>query len=312
MNDAPEKATPAAQSPSIPLSFVERYRISPIVFACVSLVVVFFLYQIVGGFLTLLFVGTKVKADTVTMHRIFTMGGQILFLLVPAIFLARLLDTRISTVFPWRKPHVGETLFAVLSLLFLQEAMQIYLFFQDRIPLPRGIEKYVAPARQMLEEMFRILVSAKDIPELLFVVLVVAITPAIVEELLFRGLIQSAFERRVVPVRAAIWTGIIFGIFHFNPFQIVPLIILGCFFGILRMRSRSMIIAMTVHFLNNALAVVVTYFQMDDKMVIGATKGPDINTTSMLAQMALFVMLFVVSFSSYLRLTAEVQTDDVH
>jgi hypothetical protein len=73
-----------------------------------------------------------------------------------------------------------------------------------------------------------------------------------------------------------------------------------------------MIIAMTVHFLNNALAVVVTYFQMDDKMVIGATKGPDINTTSMLAQMALFVMLFVVSFSSYLRLTAEVQTDDVH
>jgi uncharacterized protein len=312
VNDAPEKTTPSPQSPSIPLSFVERYRISPIVFACVSLVVVFFLYQIVGGFLTLLFVGTKVTADTVTMHRIFTMGGQILFLLVPAIILARLLDTRISTVFPWRKPHVGETLFAVLSLLFLQEAMQIYLFFQDRIPLPRGIEKYVAPARQMLEEMFRILVSAKDIPELLFVVLVVAITPAIVEELLFRGLIQSAFERRVVPLRAAIWTGIIFGIFHFNPFQIVPLIILGCFFGILRMRSRSMIIAMTVHFLNNALAVVVTYFQMDDKMVIGATKGPDINTTSMLAQMVLFVMLFVVSFSSYLRLTAEVQKDDVH
>jgi len=312
VNDAPEKTTPSAQSPPIPLSFVERYRISPIVFACVSLVVVFFLYQIVGGFLTLLFVGTKVTADTVTMHRIFTMGGQILFLLVPAIILARLLDTRISTVFPWRKPHVGETLFAVLSLLFLQEAMQVYLFFQDRIPLPRGIEKYVAPARQMLEEMFRILVSAKDIPELLFVVLVVAITPAIVEELLFRGLIQSAFERRVVPVRAAIWTGIIFGIFHFNPFQIVPLIILGCFFGILRMRSRSMIIAMTVHFLNNALAVVVTYFQMDDKMMIGATKGPDINTTSMLAQMVLFVMLFVVSFSSYLRLTAEVQTDDVH
>jgi len=35
---------------------------------------------------------------------------------------------------------------------------------------------------------------------------------------------------------------------------------------------------------------------MDDKMMIGATKGPDINTTSMLAQMVLFVMLFVVRF----------------
>jgi membrane protease YdiL (CAAX protease family) len=307
LDEAPETTT---SLPLIQLSFVERYRISPIVFACVSLVVVFFFYQIVGGLLTYLFVGTKVTAETVTMHRIFTMGGQILFLLFPALILARLLDTKLSRVFPWRKPHVGETIFAGLSLLFLQEAMQIYLFFQDRIPLPRVIEKYVGPARQMFEEMFRILVSAKNIPELFFVVLVVAFTPAIVEELLFRGLIQNCFERRLVPLRAAIWTGVIFGLFHFNPFQIVPLIILGCFFGILRMRSRSMIIAMTVHFLNNALAVVVTYFQVDDKMVIGATKGIDINTSSLLAQMFLFVMLFVVTFSSYLRLTNDIPTND--
>ena len=307
MDEAPETTT---SLPPIQLSFVERYRISPIVFACVSLVVVFFFYQIVGGLLTYLFVGAKVTAQTVTMHRIFTMGGQILFLLLPALILARLLDTKLSRVFPWRKPHAGETIFAVLSLLFLQEAMQIYLFFQDRIPLPRVIEKYVGPARQMFEEMFRILVSAKNIPELFFVVLVVAFTPAIVEELLFRGLIQNCFERRLVPLRAAIWTGVIFGLFHFNPFQIVPLIILGCFFGILRMRSRSMIIAMTVHFLNNALAVVVTYFQVDDKMVIGATKGIDINTSSLLAQMFLFVMLFVVTFSSYLRLTNDIPTNN--
>jgi uncharacterized protein len=312
VTELPQTIIPPDALPPVQLSFVERYRISPIVFACVSLLAVFFFYQIVGGFLTLFFVGAKVTEDTVVMHRIFTMGGQILFLLCPALILARLLDTKISRVFPWRKPNVGETIFAVLSLLFLQEAMQIYMFFQDRIPLPREIEKYVAPARQMLEEMFRILVSAKNIPELLFVVLVVAITPAIVEELLFRGLIQNCFERRLVPLRAAIWTGVIFGLFHFNPFQIVPLVILGCFFGILRMRSRSMIIAMTVHFLNNALAVVVTYFQVDDKMVIGATKGTDINTTSLLAQMVLFLMLFVVSFSSYLRLTSDLQVDDNH
>ena len=78
------------------------------------------------------------------------------------------------------------------------------------------------------------------------------------------------------------------------------------------MRSRSMIIAMTVHFLNNALAVVVTYFQVDDKMVIGAMKGTDINTASLLAQMVLFLMLFVVSFLSYLRLTGDVQTNSGH
>lgn len=296
------------QPPSLPQAstFLERHAISPVLFAFVSLLVVFVLYQLVGGFLTLLLVGSKVTPDNVMMHRIFTMAGQILFILVPTIVFARLLDHRFARVFPWRMPQVGETIFAVLSLLFLQEVMQIYMFFQDRIPLPQGLKEIVDPAKQMVEEMFRILVSANSVPELVFVVLVVSITPAIVEELLFRGLVQSSFERRIKPTRSAIWTGVIFGFFHLNPFALVPLIVLGCFFGILRMRSKSMVIAMTVHFLNNGLAVVVSFFEMDDKMVIGATKGVDINPAAILAQLFLFSMLFVVTFSSYLRATSEV------
>jgi membrane protease YdiL (CAAX protease family) len=139
---------------------------------------------------------------------------------------------------------------------------------------------------------------------------VVGVTPAIVEELLFRGLIQSSFERKMRPVRAAVWTGVIFGLFHFNPFALVPLVILGIFFGILRMRSKSMVLAMTVHFLNNSLAVIVSFFRMDDKMLIGATKGEDINMPLILAQVFLFSMLFVVTFSSYLRLTNDLHSSE--
>jgi hypothetical protein len=52
---------------------------------------------------------------------------------------------------------------------------------------------------------------------------------------------------------------------------------------------------------------VVSFFQVDDKMVIGATKGVDINPAAILSQLVLFSMLFVVAFSSYLRATGEVQ-----
>ena len=308
MTDQTEAPQQPGPPPPLPASFIERYNISPVVFAFISLLAVFVLYQVVGGFLTLLLVGGNVTPENVMMQRIFTMIGQILFILVPTLIFARLLDLRFSRVFPWRMPRTGETIFAVLSLLFLQEVMEIYLFFQDRIPLPDGLKKIIDPARQMIEEMFRVLVSAHNIPELMFVILVVAITPAVVEELLFRGLVQSSLERKLAPVRAAVYTGIIFGAFHFNPFSLVPLIILGCFFGILRMRSKSMVIAMTVHFLTNALAVVVTFFQMDDKMVIAATKGDEVNTTAVLAQLFLFSMLFIVSFTSYLRLTAGANT----
>jgi hypothetical protein len=308
MNDRTNLTPTETQVPAREPSFIERNNLSPIAFALTCLVVIFILYQVVGGTLTFFLVGTKVTLENVMQHRSLTLVGQTLFLLLPTLLFARLLDRKFSAVFPWRMPKVSETIFASLGLLFLQESFQIYLFFQDRIPLPEDLRKVIEPIKQMIEEMFRTIVSAQSLPELLFVILVVAITPAIIEELLFRGLVQTSFERVLRPARAALITGIIFGAFHFNPFAIVPLMGLGWYFGYLRMRSKSIVLAMTVHFLNNVIAVVVAYFQMDDQMVIGASKGPDINTPAIIAQLFLFIALFVVSFSSYLRVTSGVQT----
>ncbi|MBM4159575.1 MAG: CPBP family intramembrane metalloprotease [Ignavibacteria bacterium] len=288
-------------------SFLQRYNISPAAFALICLFLIFLLYQVVGGTLTFFLIGTRVTPENVMQHRTLTIVGQTLFILLPTLLFARLLSRKASAVFPWRMPRVGETIFASLGLIFLQEVFQIYLFFQDRIPLPEDIQRLVEPLKEMIQEMFKTLVSSQTVPELLFVILVVAVAPAVIEELLFRGLIQSSFERVITPARAALITGIIFGAFHFNPFAIIPLMILGWYFGYLRMRSKSIVLAMTVHFLNNVLAVVVAYFRMDDQMVLGATEGSDINMPMILAQLFLFLALFTVSFSSYLRVTSSVQ-----
>lgn len=307
MSEQPGSVMPPPEPHPIPQSFVERYSISPILFTLVVLFAIFVSYQVVGGVLTILFVGSRVTPENVMLHRVFTMAGQILFIFFPTIVFARLFDLQFLRVFPWRVPRGGETLFAILSLFFLQEVLQIYLLFQDRIPFPEELRRVIDPAKQMIEEMFRILVSSKSLPELLFVVLVVAVTPAIVEEFLFRGLVQSCFERSVTPIRAALWTGLIFGVFHFNPFAVVPLIALGVFFGMLRYRSQSMILAMTVHFLNNGLAVVVAHFKIDDKLVAGADKGAEANILMLLSQLVLALTLFGLTFSWYWRLTKKAE-----
>ncbi len=308
MTDRPDRMPDETPLPQQEPSFLERYNFSPVAFALICLFIIFLLYQVVGGTLTFFLVGTKVTVENVMQHRTLTIVGQTLFILLPTLLFANLLSKKSSAVFPWRMPRIGETIFASLGLIFLQEIFQIYLFFQDRIPLPEELQKLVEPLKEMIEEMFKTLVSSQTVPELLFVILVVAIAPAVIEELLFRGLIQSSFERVVTPARAALITGIIFGAFHFNPFAIIPLMVLGWYFGYLRMRSKSIILAMTVHFLNNVLAVIVAYFRMDDQMVLGATDGSDINMPMILAQLFLFVALFTVSFSSYLRVTSSVRT----
>ncbi|HEY4613370.1 MAG TPA: hypothetical protein VII11_10330, partial [Bacteroidota bacterium] len=123
--------------PTSEQSFVERNSIHPVVFALGCLFVVFVLYQLVAGTITVIAMGdTKITRDNVFITRLLTMVGQILFIFIPTLVFARLLSVRVATVFQWRVPAVRETVFALLGLVWLQQIFQIYLFFQERIPLP--------------------------------------------------------------------------------------------------------------------------------------------------------------------------------
>ncbi|MCI0707416.1 MAG: CPBP family intramembrane metalloprotease [Ignavibacteriae bacterium] len=287
-------------------SFIERHNIHPIVFAIACLGIVFFLYQVIAGTITVIAMGeAKITRDNVFITRLLTMVGQLLFIFLPTVWFARLLSVRMASVFQWRVPSVRETIFGLLGLVWLQQIFQIYLFFQERIPLPDVVKKLLDPIKQMMEEMFRGLIGVESLPELAFVLLVVAFVPAVVEELLFRGVIQNTFERMVKPLWAAVITGAIFGLFHFNPFAVLPLIGLGCYFGILKMRSQSIILPMTAHFVNNALAVIVAYFGMDDEAIVGMGTEAEPTTSVVLIQLVMFVMFFALSFLAYLRATAE-------
>lgn len=277
---------------------------NPAVFALVCLAVIFVLYQVVAGTITYLVMGTQtVTSGNVGTVRILTMMGQILFILVPTLLLARLLTRKSTEVFPWRIPSVPETIYAIVGLLCLQQLLQIYLFFQDMIPLPDILQKAVTQFKQALEDMFKVIVSAGSVPELLLVITVVAFVPAIVEEMFFRGLVQTSFEKRVRPLRAALITGIVFGLYHFNPFAVVPLMVLGVYFGLLRARSNSIVLPMTAHFVNNGLAVLAVYFSMNDDLIVGAQKGRDPRTEIILAQFVIYAILFVAAFLAYLRAT---------
>lgn len=291
-------------------SFLERHGIRPIVFAVACLAIIFVLYQLVAGTVTFLLVGTAVTRENVTALRLLTMAGQILCILVPTILLARVLAPRAHGVFPWRVPSLPETLFAILGLLFLQQIFQIYLVFQDLIPVPDALEKVLGPFRTMTEQMFKGLVRADSVTELAAVVFVIAIVPAFVEELFFRGLVQSSFAKEMSPLRAAMITGLIFGLYHFNPFAVVPLVGLGCYFGFLRFRSMSVIVPMTAHFLNNGLAVLAAYFSMDNDLILGAGKQADVNLQVVVVQLVVYVLLFLTVLMAYLRLSARPETDD--
>lgn len=300
-------AQPHETLPPPRLSFLEENKIHPALFALGALFMVFVLYQVIAGTITVIVAGSKITPSSVMFHRFLTMSAQVLFIFLPTLLFARMLTPKWSDVFPLRIPRVPESIYALLGLVFLQQIFQIYLLFQEWIPLPKILEDLLGPIKQMVQEMFRVLVSSSSVGELAFVFLVVAVVPSIVEEMLFRGVIQSALEKVSTPLRAAILSGVIFGVFHFNPFALVPLMILGCYFGFLRMRSNSFLLPVAAHFINNAIAVVVVYLNMEDEMIVGLTKEAQPNLFAVFSQLFLVLVLFALSFVGYVRSTAHVR-----
>jgi membrane protease YdiL (CAAX protease family) len=95
--------------------------------------------------------------------------------------------------------------------------------------------------------------------ELLISLIVLAVSPAICEELLHRGLILNAFERRGT-IRAIFLSAMIFGLFHFEITNLIGPVFLGSLIAYYVVRTNSIFAGMLAHFINNSFYVLTQYF----------------------------------------------------
>jgi hypothetical protein len=287
----------------LPQTFLERYRIPPFLFAFGVLLVVFVLYQLVGGVIAFFMFGFSPSSAQVTGLRVSTAAAQLVFILLPTLLLVRMATFRPSESLRMRLPDSAATfVLAIIGIFSLQQVLQIYLTWQDKIPLPKSIERIIEPLRQAIEEMTKMLVSSTTPKELAFVLIVVAVVPAICEEFLFRGLVQRSFENSFGRKYSVLLTGCIFGAYHLNPFEFVPLALLGMYLGFLAMRANSLWVSVTGHFFNNAVAVVAVYMHIaDDAIVTG--KPEELPFATLAYTFVVCGLIFAASTYLFLKVT---------
>ncbi|NLO96578.1 MAG: CPBP family intramembrane metalloprotease [Peptococcaceae bacterium] len=90
--------------------------------------------------------------------------------------------------------------------------------------------------------------------------LVVALLPAICEELFFRGFIFSSLQGSVKTIPAIGITGLLFAFYHLDFIRLAPTFILGVLFTLALYRSGSILVPMIMHFANNALASISLFY----------------------------------------------------
>ena len=249
--------------------------LSPFAAAALGLIGGFFLYQFVGGLLTLVIFGFDIEGAPPDSLRLMTMAGQILFILLPALLFSKWVYGDVSDIISLKLPNWVEMFIFSAGILVLTPLLQTYMFLQNFLvehlasnyKFINSIKSLFDSLNALVEKTYGNLMKADSIAEMLLVIIVIAAVPAVCEEVMFRGYIQKSLGFKVKPFWAALITAIFFGFYHFNPYGLLPLICLGVYFGFAAYISNSLIVPIFLHFLNNFGAVILYYIIGDDQMV---------------------------------------------
>lgn len=250
--------------------------------------VVFIFYQLVLGVI----LGTRIN-DYIYVIVII---NEFVMILGSVLIYSRIAKINIKEVFRFNKPPLLPMLLIVFASVpayfvasMLNNVLVYFLQFIGDIPAQN------IPIPQ-------------NIPELLVGMLIIAVSPGICEEIMHRGLLLRAYEKRG-SYKAVVIVSIFFGIFHFDITNFFGPVFLGLVIGYYVIRTNSIFAGMLAHFLNNAIAEILQYiFRHEETSDILTISWTDLQTVLLygaagLVGTALFLFLFKKSTEGKAEIT---------
>lgn len=255
---------------------------SQLMFAIFIMVASVFVFMLVGMFLAIPFVGADNllsamsaangnSTDGLNLLKYYQVIQSIGLFCVPPFVLAFLYHGRIAEYLKLdRSTHIQVFLMAAVCLLAFIPAINFIGNLNSKMSLPESLAGMETWMKNM-EESARVLTEkfmlVDGISGLLFNVFMIAVLPAIGEELMFRGVVQNIFTRWTKNKHWGIWiTAFLFSAMHMQFYGFLPRFMLGAMFGYLLVWTGSMWVPVTAHFVNNLMGVV-GYFLMGKGLI---------------------------------------------
>lgn len=201
----------------------------------------------------------------VSAIKIYQAIGHILMFTVPSLIFAYLSDKKPLIYIGFKNP--APVIFLLVAVIIIVGALPMVAWLGEinqNIHLPESLkatEKALRNAELKNNKIMQSVLNMKSVGDLLLSLFILAVLPAIGEELFFRGVLQRLFIQIVKrPWAGIIITAILFSAFHGLFLGFIPRTVLGIVLGALFWYSGSLWPGILAHFINNALQIVVMYY----------------------------------------------------
>ncbi len=226
----------------------------------------------------------------------FIIGGMIYLKWIEKISLARLFSTG--------NVNVYNLLIAVVMVVSFMFVNTLFIEWNANVTFPDFLKWFETWAMEKEEELKRItefLTQFDSFEQFLLGFVVIAILPAIGEELIFRGIIQNKLHIYLKNIHVAIWiSAILFSGFHIQFYGFIPRLLLGGLFGYMYAWSRNLWYPIIAHFINNGFTLVMIYLYQIGSINVNIEEE-EAYPFSIIAVFAMICIYMMISFRKKVR-----------
>ena len=203
-------------------------------------------------------------------QRILLVAQQVGLFLVPAWLLAKTEGKRVGVFYGFKKPDAVLLLVVLGLMIGAMPLLEWVTQLNQKMTFPdalKGVEAWMKAAEEQGMKTTVALLKMDHIGIFMINLAMIAVLPALAEELMFRGGLQRAFRRMFNNVHLAIWlSAFIFSAIHLQFYGFFPRLFLGAAFGYLYVWSGSLWYAIFGHFINNGYAVCAAWYMQKNNI----------------------------------------------
>ena len=184
-------------------------------------------------------------------------------IVVPVLYIKYLESGDLKGLFcnaPLKPVALALVLLVVMSFMVVNS---VFIEWNQSLKLPEslsGLEAALRAREDVALKVTTFLTTFDTTAQFILGMFVIAVLPAIGEELVFRGFIQHELHAGFKNPHVAIWiSAILFSAIHMQFFGFIPRMLLGALFGYLYVWSGNLIYPIAAHFIQNGSQVIVLY-----------------------------------------------------
>jgi len=181
---------------------------------------------------------------------------------IPPVFAAWLISRRPFSYIGFKTKISVQTFFWGFFLMAITILLSGSLAsLNEMIPLTEQLKVYAQAMEDSYMKQVELMSAMNGIPDLVIAVLVMALAPAIFEEVFFRGGFQNMMQRATGKMWVSILiTSLLFSAIHFSFYGFLSRVALSIVLGLLYAHTQNIWMPIVAHFINNAMGVFQIYY----------------------------------------------------